>query len=350
MLKFSVNLGVRNLEETNMIRWSSDTKPSVGGIPMYIVFLISICIYAVLPLSKEALVNRELFGLFSACSLGFLLGLADDAYNTNPLLKFIGQLTCANILISMEIYIELTPILFINYLITIIWVIGMMNSINMLDNMDGITGSISLGITISALIVGYMAYPNAHLFFFVLLGVLASLIGFMFFNWHPAKIYMGDTGSQFLGVFLAAIGIIFFWDWKEETGEFFQMKQIVAPLLVFILPIIDTTTVFIRRIARGQSPFVGGKDHTTHHLAFLGLKDQQVTLVFVALSLVSVLVVSWLFTVRQAGNWTYQHTYLAISYFLLLFLVMQILYDKAKKKIQAKEKAEELEKASKENG
>ena len=252
-------------------------------------------------------------------------------------MKFIGQLTCANILIAMDIYIPLTPILGVNYVFTVIWVVGMMNSINMLDNMDGITGSISAAIVSCALMIAYLQRPDDYLLLFILLGVLASLLGFLAFNWHPARIYMGDTGSQFLGVFLSAIGIMYFWNFKEPTGELIQIKQFIPPLMVFILPIIDTTTVFIRRIARGQSPFVGGKDHTTHHLAFLGLSDTMVAVVFVSLSLVSMVITYLIFEAKN--SWHYQYSFIALSYFLLLFLIFQVLYDKAKRRVAKKEAA-----------
>jgi UDP-GlcNAc:undecaprenyl-phosphate GlcNAc-1-phosphate transferase len=155
-------------------------------------------------------------------------------------------------------------------------------------------------------------------YFITMLGVLAALLGFLYYNWNPSKIYMGDTGSQFLGVFLAAIGILYLWNGHAEINFRIQTKQFVVALLVFIVPIIDTTTVTINRLLKGQSPFVGGKDHTTHHLSYLGLSDRQVALSFFGLSFLSVI---FLVIIDQviASNWDYWHFGLFMAYFLTLF-------------------------------
>lgn len=205
-----------------------------------------------------------------------------------------------------------------------------MNSINMLDNMDGVTTSISISIILVAITFVFTNMETQNTYLILLLGVLGALVGFLYFNWNPAKIYMGDSGSQFLGVFLAAISILFFWDEKNQTTEIFQIKQFVVPMLVFIVPLIDTMTVFMRRLARKQSPFVGGKDHTTHHLVFLGLTERQAVSTLLFLSLLSlpmalVLHNAWI-------NWTFVITIFAFVYFFLVFGIVQIAYNKGKKK------------------
>lgn len=146
---------------------------------------------------------------------------------------------------------------------------------------------------------------------------------------------MGDTGSQFLGVFLASTSILFFWNFRDEgSGEFIQLKQFVVPMLLFIVPLIDTTTVTIRRLMKKQSPFVGGKDHITHHLAYLGLSDRMVATVLLLISLVSIplavsIVLGWI-------EWTWVVTLSAFGYFFLLFIAFQLLYNRGKKLHQQK--------------
>ncbi|MCP4123336.1 MAG: undecaprenyl/decaprenyl-phosphate alpha-N-acetylglucosaminyl 1-phosphate transferase, partial [Bacteroidetes bacterium] len=271
-LRFSTNLGTRS---TGEIRFASTSKPSVGGFSFYISFLL--CFITIILINPEFLVQstKETAGLFAACSLGFLLGFADDAYNTNPVLKFSGQITCGIILVFTDLYIPLLPNavqggFVINSIFTVIWVIGIMNSLNMLDNMDGITTSTSICILGCALYMLSIGDYSNIFFTLIIVGVMSTLLGFLVFNWFPAKMYMGDTGSQFIGVFLAAVSIKLFWDYKDPVSTGFQVRQFLIPLLAFIMPIIDTSTVFIRRLARGQSPFVGGADHTTHHLAYFG--------------------------------------------------------------------------------
>lgn len=317
-LKFSRTLGVKNQDES-MVRWSSTSKPAVGGISFYILFLFSIACYSIL-FEAVTYINDivRFLGVMAACSLGFVVGLADDAYNTKPFLKFFAQFSSAVILIATGTSINISGITAIDYSLTILWVVGLMNSINMLDNMDGITTSVSISVIIAVLYMLVARDEMLSIYFITLLGVLAALLGFLYYNWNPSKIYMGDTGSQFLGVFLAAIGILYLWNGHAEINFRIQTKQFVVALLVFIVPIIDTTTVTINRLLKGQSPFVGGKDHTTHHLSYLGLSDRQVALAFFGLSFLSVIFLVIIDRVI-ADAWDYWHFGIFMAYFLILF-------------------------------
>jgi UDP-GlcNAc:undecaprenyl-phosphate GlcNAc-1-phosphate transferase len=338
-LKFSFNLGQRPQDGSNQVRWAANVKPAIGGISFFIVFLVSISVLGTLPRESLNYFDKHLIGIIAASALGFLLGLADDAYNTNPLAKFIIQLSCAFILIVSDVYIHVSGNPAFDFAITTVWVIGLMNSINMLDNMDGITTSTSMSI-IAGAIATILVIGNANHFIYLvmLIGVLGALTGFLYFNWNPSKIYMGDTGSQFLGVFLAAISIMFFWDFKDHnSAEFLQIKQFIIPMLMFIVPLIDTTTVTIRRLMRKQSPFVGGKDHITHHLVYLGLKDKTVATILFAVSLVSIPLSLGFLLGWWEWNWT--ATLLAITYFLTLFVLMQVLYNIGGQKLKQRNSA-----------
>ncbi len=337
-LKFSFNLGARNNGELNQVRWSANVKPAIGGISFFIIFLISISVIGALPRDTDLFFDRRMIGLIASSSLGFLLGLADDAYNTNPLVKFIGQLSCSFILILTDVYIRATGVLPLDYAITTIWVIGLMNSINMLDNMDAITTTISASIISGIIAVIFLQAQITNNFYLIMLiGVLGSLIGFLFFNWNPSRMYMGDTGSQFLGVFLASSSMIYFWDFRDAPGPAFQFKQFVIPMLMFIVPLVDTTTVTIRRLMRKQSPFVGGKDHITHHLAYLGLSDRQVALTLLFISLLSIPVS--LLILSNIIQWTPAVTMGAFLYFALIFFSFQWLYNKGKAKHELRQSA-----------
>jgi UDP-GlcNAc:undecaprenyl-phosphate GlcNAc-1-phosphate transferase len=151
----------------------------------------------------------------------------------------------------------------------------------------------------------------------LLIGVLSSLIGFLFFNWHPSKIFMGDTGSQFLGLFLAAMGILYFWNTPDVHGQLIQSKQFFVTILTFAVPIIDTTAVVINRIRRGKSPFVGGKDHTTHCFFFMGLTEKRIAILYTGICFVSMLFS--LLIIKYIKDWNYLHIILFSIYFLALF-------------------------------
>jgi UDP-GlcNAc:undecaprenyl-phosphate GlcNAc-1-phosphate transferase len=339
-LKFSFNLGQRSKSEPMQMRWAANVKPAIGGISFFIVFLISVAVIGALPRTTPTFLDNKLIGIMAASSLGFILGLADDAYNTNPLAKFIIQLSCAFILIVSDVYIHVSDIQSLNFVITTVWVIGLMNSVNMLDNMDAITTSVSISVILGIIgIIAFNGSPDNNMYMVMLVGVLGSLIGFMYFNWNPSKIYMGDTGSQFLGVFLASTSILFFWNFKDNTGAFIEPKQFVVPMLFFIVPLIDTITVTIRRLMRKQSPFVGGKDHITHHLAYLGLSDRHVAIVLIAVSALSHPLA--LLLVTGIIEWKSLVTIAAFAYFALVFVIFQLLYNKGKEKHNLKLQAKQ---------
>ena len=329
LLKFSKSLGVRNNHELNQVRWSSDIKPSLGGLSFFVVFLIAVAASGFIPsASPDIFQDQKLLGLIAATTLGFIIGLADDSYNTNPLVKFMGQLTCAFILIVSNLYIVATGNFAVDYLITVLWVVGLMNSINMLDNMDGITTTQSIVILFSAVLFLLSMPTTFTVLLFIICGVVGALLGFLFYNWNPAKIYMGDTGSQFLGVFLAAISIFLFWSERTETSGIIQIKQFVLPLLIFIVPLTDTLTVLVRRSMKRQSPFVGGKDHITHHLVFFGFTERQAALILLVFGLISSCIAIGLY--RGIIPWNFNATIAVFVYFFVMFGIIQMVYNKGK--------------------
>jgi len=318
LLKLSRTLGVKDQPE-DLVRWSATTKPAVGGIAFYILFLFAIACYSILFGAVDYINNIiQFLGVMAACSLGFIVGLADDAYNTRPFLKFAAQFCSGVILIATGTSINISGIVPLDYFLTMFWVVGLMNSINMLDNMDGITASVSISVILGGLYMIWSRGEVQSIYFITLIGVLAGLLGFLYFNWNPSKMYMGDTGSQFLGVFLSVVGILYLWNGHAGPEFRIQTKQFIVALLVFIVPIIDTTTVTINRLLKGKSPFVGGRDHTTHHLSYLGLSDRQVAFVFIGMSLLSLTFLIIIDKVIGAG-WDYLHFALFMAYFLLLF-------------------------------
>ena len=325
LLKFSYNFGARNNPVFRQTRWTSHVKPSVGGISFFIVFLLSWGIFGLVSKEQVTTPDLKIIGVVTASGIGFLAGLYDDAFNTNPLIKFLLQLVCGTILIVCGISINVSNLEVVNIFFTLVWVVGLMNSINMLDNMDGVTASISVLIIGGILLVLFIAGgPVSDFYKFILIGVSGALIGFLRFNWGPSKIFMGDTGSQFLGVFLAAVSILFLWQFNQGNQGLLQIKPFVLPALFFVIPLIDTTTVTLRRILRGQSPFVGGKDHITHHLAYLGLNEKQVVIILGLTTLISFPLALFLLKI----SWNFYLSFAALAYTIFLFFVFQFYYKK----------------------
>ncbi len=319
LLKFSKTLGIRNHKDT-IIRWSSESKPALGGISFFIIFLFSIISTAFIDSKNEIFLNYRYIGIILACTIGFIMGLYDDAYNTNVKIKLLSQITAGIILILTGTYIYISEYSIINYGITLFWVIGIMNSINMLDNMDGIATLVSINILLIIICSELIRFAYFDPIMILLIGVLASLVGFLFFNWNPSKMFMGDTGSQFLGVLLASIGILYFWNSGFNENNVVPSKNFITVIIAFALPIIDTTTVTIKRLLKKSSPFVGGKDHTTHHLSYLGFSDRQVALTFLGLSLISLILT--VVILNYLNNWKLWHSVVFISVFLLEFSVL----------------------------
>jgi len=326
LLKFAKTLGIRGNSDSTIVRWSSQEKPSLGGISFYITFLITIIIFSFVKHYIIEFFNLQIIGIFIAVTIGFLLGLFDDAYNTKPWIKFFTQVLCAIILIITGTYIDFFNNDFYNYFLTVFWVVGIMNSINMLDNMDGITTIVSISILTTILASLFLKGNITNPLIIPIIGTLAALFGFLYYNWSPAKIFMGDTGSQFLGILLAGIGIIYFWNGTDINGNHILSMNFMSVVMAFSLPIIDTTTVFIKRISNGNSPFIGGKDHTTHHLSYIGLSERQVAWVFIFLS-----ALSFIFTILITNfieNWSNLHIYIFSAYLILIFTTIFIIANK----------------------
>jgi len=196
-----------------------------------------------------------------------LVGLWDDLKSLNPLPRFIGQsiagLVVAVILVLNDNVGNPTGVTLIDVLITVFWIVGICNSINFFDNLDGgAAGTVA----IAAISLTYLAITGDQYFIAALSIVIAgSTLGFLIWNRVPARIYMGDAGALFLGVLLAILTIRF----KPTTDN--AISSFAIPILLLAIPILDTTVAVFSRLRRKVSPFQGGKDHLSHRLVRYGL-------------------------------------------------------------------------------
>ncbi|HOZ30613.1 MAG TPA: MraY family glycosyltransferase [Bacteroidales bacterium] len=304
------------------IRFSTQSKPILGGLGFYAVFLVVI-IASLFLLEEDIYLSKEYLSLLIIVTLSFVMGLADDIISTPPSFKFIVQFLCAFILIFNDIYIHISPVDWINYLITVLWVVGIMNSINMLDNMDAITSLTALSITGGVVCYALLFNnPFSEFALIVILAVSGSLLSFLLYNWNPSKMYMGDSGSQFLGAILAWIGISFFWNSTpiDELQYAFNTKQALIVALAFIIPLTDTTTVTINRLLKRKSPFVGGKDHSTHYLFYLGVPVKWVGVIYFILNTIGVFFA--LYLIHTGKDFKYSQLWLYFIFPLITFLFL----------------------------
>ena len=207
----------------------------------------------------------------------------------------------------------------LNHIITVVWVVGIMNSINMLDNMDAVSTLVAISILGYAFIYQFIKTDTPGIFMFILVGIISCLCSFLYFNWYPSKMFMGDTGSQLLGVFLAAAGIHSCFESTMIADENNPFIQILVTCLVFCIPFIDTATVIVNRMLRGKSPFVGGRDHTTHSLFFKGITERRIALLFTFLSLLGAGMALYLVAVESIS---YILTAFFAAYFLILLFTL----------------------------
>lgn len=316
VINFAKTLGIRNKNDVT-VRWSNESKPSLGGISMFFVFLVSGFVFALLFTEELQFIQTEFIGLVIATSLGFAMGISDDAYDTKPFLKLSAQIGCGVIFAFSGNNIELFSSDIVNTTLTVLWVVTLMNSLNMLDNMDGITGTVTLFVLLSCLFLYWMSNGYFLSIWTLLMVVcIGAMIAFLRFNVHPSKMFMGDGGSQFVGVIVAffTIKVLF-------TKELFMYdSSMLGPVLALIIltpAAADTLTVVINRLKQGKSPMVGGKDHTTHHLVYSGKSDKQVWYVFLSLSILSCIIALLIF--QFAREKQYLAIVLGFVYFITVF-------------------------------
>lgn len=298
-------------------RWAIQPKPITGGFSMFIIFALNLF-----------WLDRSWHYLVLPLTFAFTWGLVDDFFKMSALVKFIGQAAVASLFIFNENQIHLVESDTFNKCFTFFWIVGMMNATNMLDNMDGVLASVTIVILFTFLLVMMeQQYTKMYEMRFVI-SMIAAVGGFLYFNWNPAKIYMGDSGSQFLGALLAWLSIRYFWVFRNEDLEGFQIKQILVPVLAFTVPLIDTSTVIFHRLRKRISPFVGGKDHLAHHLVFAGYSEKKAAKILTVVSMLSGLIVFFIGDAVDTYMWVPINTYLVIVYWLIVWVILQILYDK----------------------
>jgi UDP-GlcNAc:undecaprenyl-phosphate GlcNAc-1-phosphate transferase len=249
-------------------RWHKRPTAMYGGVA---IFLSTAIMYAVaVPKSYESLV------IFAGSTFLFLVGLIDDVINIKPYQKLIGQLFGAAIIVGFGLKLPLTGFELVDIAITVFWLVGVTNAVNLLDNMDGLAAGIA-AIAASALAFGFAA--NGQYAEFVLVIVfIGTLLGFLIFNFNPASIFMGDCGSMFIGFLLSSSVML-----GQAGGRSRSILTIIAvPVLILFVPIFDTTFVTIIRKLRGRKASQGGRDHTSHRLVALGLSERSAVLMIYA--------------------------------------------------------------------
>jgi len=268
IIKYSSRYGY--IVESKDDRWHKSPTAQLGGIGIFLSFIIPALIF--IPLNKLTI------GIFLCATSIFALGLYDDLREVKPYKKFIFQIILTIIIILFGIKIKIIPFAYIAIPLTVFWIVGITNALNILDNMDGLSCGISFVASICIFI--YAIQNSLHLVALFSSILSGTAIGFLIFNFNPAKIFMGDCGSLFLGFLLSIVTIL--GTWQEATNLLFV---IIVPLFILVIPIFDTTLVTFYRKKHGQFVSKGGKDHSSHRLVFLGLSEKKAVLLLMGISL-----------------------------------------------------------------
>ncbi|MFZ5585811.1 MAG: hypothetical protein ACOZHQ_07775 [Thermodesulfobacteriota bacterium] len=255
-------------------RWHQKPTAVYGGVGIFIAFAAAFLLLGP---------GGPLYWTLLACAAAmFLLGLVDDARELKPQLKFLGQLVVALVAVSQGVRLdqEIIPWAWLGVPLTVFWLVGVTNAVNILDNMDGL----SSGVVLSA---GAVLALSAGLGGGQAPGLVAAMLagaagGFLIYNFNPAKIFMGDCGSLFLGFTLAAATVL---SANTAAEASHLIMALLVPVGALVVPLFDTTLVSFQRTSHGRSIAQGGRDHSSHRLVFLGLSERRAVLVLLAISL-----------------------------------------------------------------
>jgi UDP-GlcNAc:undecaprenyl-phosphate GlcNAc-1-phosphate transferase len=250
-------------------RWHDTTTPTFGGVGIFLGLLAGIAA-AVLTGALEP--STELAGILAGAGLLFAAGLVDDVRHLSPIAKLAAQFAAAGIAIAAGLRVELIGNDVFATVVAVVWLVGITNAFNLLDNMDG------LAATLAAVACGYFAIDAATLHEDELVLALAlslgfACAGFLPYNLRPrrgAAVFMGDSGSQVLGFMLAALGLAASWTTAGTT-----VATMLLPLLVLAIPILDTTLVTLVRLVERRPVTQGGRDHSSHRLVYFGLSESR---------------------------------------------------------------------------
>ncbi len=276
-------------------RMHKKAMPKFGGPAVILGFLVSV-IYLLIVMSMENTINlfgteqygKKLLGIFLGILIISITCIIDDIKTIKPLTKLAGQVLAAIVVVAFGVRINEFQIPFVqnvqlqeifSILITIIWIVGVTNAINLIDGLDGLSSGISVISAISLLII-FVLNDSSMVAILLITALAGALVGFLPFNFSPAKTFIGDTGSNFLGFSLSIISIL-------GVAKTYTVAVIVLPLIVLGLPLFDTFWAIVRRLIKGKSIkaiFKADKGHLHHRIVAKGFSQKQAVLILYGIS------------------------------------------------------------------
>lgn len=256
-------------------RWAAKATAKLGGAAIFVAVNLAL-IAAGVP-------DRRVWVVMVASALMFIIGLTDDLFPLRPHHKLVLQTIPSIVVITQGLVLPWTNYELVNIGFTLLWLVGITNAINLLDNMDGLAAGIA---AIASVTLAVNFLRNNQLAEAVVIAALfAALVAFLIYNFHPASIFMGDCGALFIGFFIASAALL-----SEPTvgGRSRSLLPVIfVPVMILLIPIFDTAFVaYVRKLA-GRPSMMGGRDHMSHRLVALGLHERTAVLLLYALALVA---------------------------------------------------------------
>jgi len=269
------------------LKHQREPVPYFGGLAIYLAFLMS--------LAFTFEFRHDVLGIVLSGTIVVMLGLIDDFGVLTPATKLVGQLLAVFVLIKSGIRIEIAAFPdWLDLVLTVFWMVGLINAFNLLDIMDGLSAGVG-AISASCLLVVALVQGDQTIAF-MLAALIGSLLGFLWYNWHPARIYMGDTGAMFIGLLLGAMAMI-----EQYPSD--HPLSLLTPVFILGIPIFDTLFVMYIRYKRGVPIFWGSPDHIAIRLRHWGMSVPQIVMTsYVATAVVGVIGLAML-SVRQDVAW-----------------------------------------------
>ncbi len=263
------------VDQPNQRKVHAKIMPRLGGLGIYIAFLIAFLFIA----PKTLLTYAILLG----ATIIVITGALDDRYQLSPKVKLVGQMIAALVVVFAGLQVEFVNLPFegvwnfgwFGIPFTLFWIIGITNAVNLIDGLDGLAAGVSgIGTAVIFVMSFIIGNPTASYLSVILLG---AIIGFLFYNFHPAKIFMGDTGALFLGFMLASMSILGF--------KYVTLFAFIVPILILGVPISDTFFAIIRRWVNNKPISEPDKNHLHHRLLQIGFSHRQTVIIIYLVSM-----------------------------------------------------------------
>lgn len=286
LISFVISLNCTPLVKKLSIRWNivdhpgyrkihRNPKALLGGLAIYVGF-ISTCLGYLI---YHGLISNLIIVILIGSTIMMILGIIDDKIVLGATLKFALPSIASITVVMLGLRTIFLPTDLLNIIFSFIWIIGIVNAFNFIDNMDGITSGVAF---ISSMLFGILAYMTGQDVVAIISFCLAgACLGFLYFNFYPSKLFAGDAGSMFIGFILASIAIL--GSWKTESPT----TSVLIPLFILGYAIFDVSLVTIFRIAHKKKPWIGDKNHSTHRLSAIGFSTRLTALIVYSIALIT---------------------------------------------------------------